>query len=136
VPIDINVRGICCLRVGVPGLSETIRVRSVLGRFLEHSRIYAFDRGDEQTVLMGSADIMERNLDNRVELVVPVDDEAARDELVDALDRAFADEDGSWELRPDDTWERVRAADPEHPKGLQRGLMALHAKRAREADAE
>jgi polyphosphate kinase len=136
VPIDINVRGICCLRVGVPGLSETIRVRSVLGRFLEHSRIYAFERGDEQTVLMGSADIMERNLDNRVELVVPVDDEAARDELVDALDRAFADEDGSWELRPDDRWERVRPADPEHPEGLQRGLMALHAKRAREADAE
>jgi polyphosphate kinase len=136
VPIDINVRGICCLRVGVPGLSETIRVRSVLGRFLEHSRIYAFRRGDEQQVLMGSADVMERNLDNRVELVIPVDDVAARDELLDALERAFTDEDGSWELRPDDTWERVRPVDPEHPRGLQRGLMELHAARAREADQE
>jgi polyphosphate kinase len=136
VPIEINVRGICCLRVGVPGLSETIRVRSVLGRFLEHSRIYAFERGDERTVLMGSADIMERNLDNRVELVVPVDDPAVRDELLDALDRAFTDEDGSWELRPDDTWERVRPLDPENPRGLQRGLMELHAARAREADQE
>jgi polyphosphate kinase len=136
VPIEVNVRGICCLRVGVPGLSETIEVRSVLGRFLEHSRIYAFDRGDERRVYMGSADIMERNLDNRVELVVPVDDEAARDELIDALDRAFEDEDGSWVLRPDDTWERVQPADAEHPKGLQRGLMELHARRAREADTE
>jgi polyphosphate kinase len=136
VPIDINVRGICCLRVGVPGLSETIRVRSVLGRFLEHSRIYAFRRGEDHTVLMGSADIMERNLDNRVELVVPVDDVAARDELLDALDRAFHDEDGSWELRADDRWERVRPLDPENPRGLQRGLMELHAARAREADQE
>jgi polyphosphate kinase len=136
VPIEINVRGICCLRVGVPGLSETIQVRSVLGRFLEHSRIYAFDRGQERRVYMGSADIMERNLDNRVELVVPVDDEAARDELLDALDRAFTDEEGSWVLRPDDTWERVQPADPAHPKGLQRELMELHARRAREADTE
>jgi polyphosphate kinase len=85
---------------------------------------------------MGSADIMERNLDNRVELVVPVDDPAVRDELLDALDRAFTDEDGSWELRPDDTWERVRPLDPENPRGLQRGLMELHAARAREADQE
>ncbi|MEV4420669.1 polyphosphate kinase 1 [Patulibacter sp. NPDC049589] len=136
VPIDINVRGICCLRVGVPGLSETIRVRSVLGRFLEHSRIYAFRRGEDRTVLMGSADIMERNLDNRVELVVPVSDVAAREELEDALDRAFTDEDGSWELRPDDGWERVRPRDPANPRGLQRGLMELHAARAREADQE
>jgi polyphosphate kinase len=136
VPIDINVRGICCLRVGVPGLSETIRVRSVLGRFLEHSRIYAFQRGDDWSVLMGSADIMERNLDNRVELVVPVDDPAARDELLDALDRAFTDEDGSWELEADDTWARVLPQDPENPRGLQRGLMELHAARAREADQE
>ncbi|MDO9409851.1 polyphosphate kinase 1 [Patulibacter sp.] len=136
VPIDINVRGICCLRVGVPGLSETIRVRSVLGRFLEHSRIYAFQRGEERIALMGSADIMERNLDNRVELVIPVDDESARDELLDALDRAFHDEDGSWELGADDDWHRVRPQDPENPRGLQRGLMELHAARAKEADQE
>lgn len=136
VPIDINVRGICCLRVGIPGLSETIRVRSVLGRFLEHSRIYAFERGDETTVLMGSADIMERNLDNRVELVVPVDEPLAKEQLLDALERSLADEEGSWLLQPDGSWERVDAADPEHPNGLQRGLMELHARRAREADLE
>jgi len=136
VAIDVNVRGICCLRAGIPGLSETIRVRSVLGRFLEHSRIYAFERGTETIVLMGSADIMERNLDNRVELVVPVDDAAAKEELLDALDRAFRDEDGSWELAPDGEWLRVEPANPDHPFGLQRGLMELHAQRAREADLE
>ncbi len=136
VPIEINVRGICCLRAGIPGLSETIRVRSVLGRFLEHSRIYAFERDEESVVYMGSADIMERNLDNRVELVVPVDDEAAKAQLTDALDRAFRDEVGSWELRADGGWERVQAVDPEHPRGLQRELMELHARRAREADLE
>ncbi|MGX6447557.1 polyphosphate kinase 1 [Patulibacter sp. S7RM1-6] len=136
VPIEINVRGICCLVPGVPGLSETIVVRSVLGRFLEHSRIFAFERGDERVVLMGSADVMERNLDNRVELVVPVDDEAARDELLDALDRAFRDEEGSWLLGPDGEWTRVRPADPTHPRGLHRELMELHAARAREADRE
>jgi polyphosphate kinase len=136
VPIEINVRGICCLRAGIPGLSETIRVRSVLGRFLEHSRIYAFERDEESVVYMGSADIMERNLDNRVELVVPVHDEAAKAQLIDALDRAFCDEVGSWELRSDGGWERVRPADPEHPRGLQRELMELHARRAREADLE
>ncbi|WP_320670799.1 polyphosphate kinase 1 [Patulibacter defluvii] len=136
LPIDINVRGICCLRVGVPGLSETIRVRSVLGRFLEHSRIYAFERDGETTVLMGSADIMERNLDNRVELVVPVADERAKEQLLDALHRSLEDEDGSWLLRPDGSWERVAPADPEAPRGLQRELMELHARRAREADLE
>lgn len=136
VAIDVNVRGICCLRAGIPGLSETIRVRSVLGRFLEHSRIYAFERGTETIVLMGSADIMERNLDNRVELVVPVDDAAAKEELLDALDRAFRDEDGSWELAPDGAWSRVEPANPDHPFGLQRSLMELHAQRAREADLE
>ncbi|WP_246851920.1 polyphosphate kinase 1 [Patulibacter sp. SYSU D01012] len=136
VPIEINVRGICCLVPGVPGLSETISVRSVLGRFLEHSRIYAFERGEDRVVLMGSADIMERNLDNRVELVVPVDDEGARDELLDALDRAFCDEEGSWTLGPDAQWTRVRPADPEHPRGLHRELMELHQQRARDADRE
>ncbi|MCK9247909.1 MAG: polyphosphate kinase 1 [Solirubrobacteraceae bacterium] len=136
VPIDVNVRGICCLRAGVPGLSETIHVRSVLGRFLEHSRIYAFERGDEHVVLMGSADIMERNLDNRVELVVPVDDPAAKAEMLQALELAFADEEGSWDLAPDGSWERVRPADPERPRGLQRELAALHLQRARSADLE
>ncbi len=136
VPIEINVRGACCLRAGVPGLSETIRVRSVLGRFLEHSRIFVFEQDDEVEVFMGSSDVMERNLDNRVELVVPVDDTDARRELLDVLDLAFRDEDGSWDLDPDGRWVRVQPQDPESPFGLQRGLMERHAQRAREADLE
>ncbi len=136
VPIEINVRGACCLRPGVPGLSETIRVRSVLGRFLEHSRIFAFECGEDTEVLMGSSDVMERNLDNRVELVVPVDDTDARRELLRALDLAFADEEGSWELGGDGEWWRVRPAGSDTPIGLQRALMELHAQRAREADPD
>src|SRR5947209_11251052 len=72
VPIELNVRGICCLVPGVPGVSDTINVVSVVGRFLEHSRVYAFYRGDLQTVYIGSADLMPRNLDTRVELLAPV----------------------------------------------------------------
>lgn len=136
VQIEINVRGACCLRPGVPGLSETIRVRSVLGRFLEHSRIFVFECGDDTEVFMGSSDVMERNLDNRVELVVPVDDTDARRELLQALDLAFADEEGSWELGADGRWSRVRPRDSDTPIGLQRALMELHAQRAREADLD
>jgi polyphosphate kinase len=136
VPIEINVRGACCLRPGVPGLSETIRVRSVLGRFLEHSRIFVFECGEDTEVFMGSSDVMERNLDNRVELVVPVDDTDARRELLRALDLAFADEEGSWDLDADGRWRRVRPAGSDTPIGLQRSLMELHAQRAREADLD
>ena len=105
VPVDLNVRGICCLVPGVPGVSEGITVRSVVGRFLEHSRIYAFFRGGEEpTVLIGSADLMPRNLDKRVELVAPVEDEAIRDDLLDALERCLADTANSWELHGPGTW--------------------------------
>ena len=87
------MRGICCLRPGVPGVSENIRVVSIVGRFLEHSRIYAFERNGEHTVYIGSADLMPRNLDTRVELLTPVLDETLRGDLVDTLDRCFADND-------------------------------------------
>ncbi len=93
VDVQINVRGVCCLRPGVPGISDNIEVRSVLGRFLEHSRIYAFEiAGEEPEVLIGSADLMPRNLDNRVELVVPLLDPAARGEVLDVLARSLQDE--------------------------------------------
>jgi polyphosphate kinase len=133
VPIEINTRGICCLRPGVPGVSENIRVVSIVGRFLEHSRIYAFERDGDCTVYIGSADLMPRNLDTRVELLAPVRDEALRADLTDTLDRCFADNVNTWELGEDGTWTR-RAADGE-PRSVQRELMAGHAGRAAEAAA-
>lgn len=87
VRIDLNVRGICCLKPGVPGLSENIRVVSILDRYLEHSRIIYFRHGGDKLVFISSADWMPRNLDKRVELLVPVEDPASRDRLIDVLDR-------------------------------------------------
>ncbi len=106
VPVDLNVRGICCLRPGVAGVSENIRVVSIVGRFLEHSRVYAFMRGEETRVLMGSADLMPRNLDSRVELVAPVEDEGLKAEMLDVLERCFADNTNAWELGEDGRWTR------------------------------
>ncbi len=106
VPIELNVRGICCLRPGIPGVSETIRVVSVVGRFLEHSRIYAFHRRGQSSYYIGSADLMPRNLDTRVELLTPVDDAELRAELDDTLERCFADDTNSWTLEPDGSWRR------------------------------
>jgi polyphosphate kinase len=106
VRVDLNVRGICCLRPGVEGVSENIRVVSVVGRFLEHSRIYGFERGDDGLWLIGSADLMPRNLDNRVELLAPVGDEALVDELKDTLERCFADDTFAWDLGEDGAWSR------------------------------
>ena len=98
VQVDLNVRGICCLRPGIPGVSENIRVVSIVGRLLEHSRVYAFERDGEHTIYIGSADLMPRNLDHRVELATPIESPALRAELLDALERAFADNQSSWEL--------------------------------------
>jgi polyphosphate kinase len=105
VPIDLNVRGICCLRAGVPGVSENIRVVSVVGRFLEHSRIYGFHRGDERRYFLGSADLMPRNLDTRVELLAPVEAPELRAELEDTLRRCLADDKFGWELE-ESGWKR------------------------------
>ncbi len=106
VPIDLNIRGICCLRPGIADVSETINVVSIVGRFLEHSRIYTFSRGDEQTWYIGSADLMPRNLDKRVELVIPVDDAELRAELEDTLERCLADDTNAWTMDGDGHWER------------------------------
>jgi polyphosphate kinase len=130
VPIELNIRGICCLVPGVKDVSENIRVNSVVGRFLEHSRIYAFHRGKEHVVYIGSADLMPRNLDDRVELVVPVDDPVARDDLLDTLERSLADETNSWDLQPDRTWKRHKPG--KERRNVQRELMAAHTARARE----
>jgi polyphosphate kinase len=103
----------------------------VLGRFLEHSRIYGFDRGDETHVLIGSADLMPRNLDTRVELVAGVDDPRLRDDLLDTLDRCLADDSNAWDLGPDGTRTRRGPQGPE-PRSVQRELMLGHAARAAE----
>ncbi len=134
VPVALNVRGICCLRPGAEGISENITVTSVLGRFLEHSRIYSFERGDETRVLIGSADLMPRNLDTRVELLAPVRDEALRHELLDTLERCMADDTNAWTLAADGDWSR-RAPSPTAPRNVQEELMASHAARAVEASA-
>jgi polyphosphate kinase len=107
-PIDLVVRGICCLRAGVPGLSETIRVRSIVGQFLEHSRIYRFGADPESAeYLIGSADLMPRNLDRRVEALVPVTAPAMRDRLDEILTIDLADDTLAWELDRDGAWRKV-----------------------------
>lgn len=127
VPIALNIRGVCCLVPGVEGLSDNITVTSVVGRFLEHSRIFEFRRGSEEHVYIGSADLMPRNLDTRVELVAPVEDPALRAVLADSLDRAFADTVNAWDLGPDGDWVR-RNGDPADPaaRSLHRELMEVH----------
>ncbi|WP_205699114.1 polyphosphate kinase 1 [Conexibacter sp. SYSU D00693] len=132
VDVELNIRGICCLVPGVEGVSENIRVVSVVGRFLEHSRIFSFERGDETKVFIGSADLMPRNLDTRVELVVPIGDEAVRSDLADTLDRCFADDTNAWELQADGAWQRRQPGD--EPRNVQRELMAGHAARAADRD--
>jgi polyphosphate kinase len=106
VPIQLNVRGICCLRAGVPGVSETIEVISVVGRFLEHSRIYSFHRGDEHVYYIGSADLMPRNLDTRVELLTPIERPELQSELEDTLQRCLHDDTYCWDIEPDGSWNR------------------------------
>ncbi|OKI23247.1 RNA degradosome polyphosphate kinase [Nocardiopsis sp. TSRI0078] len=107
VSVDLWVRGSCVLRAGVPGLSENIRVRSILGRFLEHSRIFVFSGGWRPRVWIGSADLMPRNLDRRVEALVRVVDAEQCRRLVRLMDLAMADTTSSWRLEPDGTWTRA-----------------------------
>ena len=106
VRVDLNIRGICCLRPGVPGVSDNIRAVSVVGRFLEHSRVYGFWRGEQREYWMGSADVMPRNLDTRVELLAPIGDADLRSEIEDTLERCLADDTFAWELGPEGDWER------------------------------
>lgn len=113
VPIDLNVRGICGLRPGLPGVSETIRVFGIVGRFLEHTRILAFTVGDETSYWIGSADMMVRNLDNRVEAFTPVEDPDACEELAAILDLCRRDRALSWTLSADGSWSRRATGSPE-----------------------
>jgi polyphosphate kinase len=106
VKVDVLVRGICSLKAGVPGLSENIRVRSVLGRYLEHSRVFSFENAGEPQVFIGSADMMHRNLDRRVEALVRLTSQEHIDELDEMFDTAMSESTASWWLGADGTWSR------------------------------
>jgi polyphosphate kinase len=114
VPVELLIRGICALRPGVPGLSETIRVRSIVGRFLEHSRVMSFHNAGDPEFWIGSSDLMHRNLDRRVEVLLRVCDETARAELDRITEGAMAPDVRSWELCSDGSWTRTGERDYQH----------------------
>jgi polyphosphate kinase 1 len=120
VPVECVVRGICCLRPGVPGLSEGIRVRSIVGRFLEHSRIYRFDNAGDPEVWIGSADLMHRNLDRRVEALVRVETESAKRYLNELMAQSMSEDIVAWELSADGSWTQLRTHDGRPREDLQR----------------
>jgi polyphosphate kinase len=124
VPVDLLTRGICALRPGVEGLSETIRVRSVLGRFLEHSRVFWFENAGSPAAWIGSADLMHRNLDRRVECLVRLPGAAQVEEVGRVLDLAFDDGTASWWLEPSGEWTRHHLAEDGSPlRDLQETLV-------------
>jgi polyphosphate kinase len=129
--IDVVARAICSLRPGVPGMSENIRVRSILGRFLEHSRVFGFEADGVLRLYMGSADLMPRNLDHRIEVVTPVEESKARQELETVLETLLADNVQAWELGPDGTWERARPGKGERIRATHERLMKRARQRAR-----
>jgi polyphosphate kinase len=136
VEIDLVVRGICCLRPGVPGLSERVRVRSIVGRFLEHSRIFYFANGDgpgQAAWYFGSADLMPRNLDRRVEAVVQVEDPESQRRLQQVLDVNLADDELAWELHADGCWRKVP---PGEGVNTHVALWELAKERSRRRDTE
>ncbi|MGE0710682.1 MAG: polyphosphate kinase 1 [Planctomycetota bacterium] len=133
VEIDLIVRGICCLRPGVPGLSERIRVRSIVGRFLEHSRILWFHAGGEEKVYGSSADWMGRNFFRRIEAAFPIDDPAQKQTVIDALKVYLEDDCQAWELTAEGEYVRRAPTDPLEPRSAQRRLLAALAEQPAEA---
>ena len=119
------------LRPGLEGVSDGVHVRSIVGRFLEHSRIYWFEAGDEVSVFIGSADLMPRNLDRRIEVLVPVESARPRQELGSVLDSAFADDTNAWELATNGSWTRTRPPDGAKARTHQATMMRRALQRAR-----
>ena len=129
--IDIIARTTCTLRPGVEGLSENIRVRSIVSRFLEHSRFYAFDAGDRSMIYVGSPDLMQRNLDHRIEVLVPIEHSRARQEVNAIFDSAVRDNTNAWELDGGGTWTRLTPDDGAKPHSHQETMMRRALARAR-----
>jgi polyphosphate kinase len=129
--IDIVARSICTLRPGVPGLSETIRVRSIVGHFLEHSRIFIFEAGQKRSILIGSADLMPRNLDHRIEVLTPVEDGRAQQELVRAFEVLLADNASAWEMSSEGRWMKLRPKKGDRGRQAQQVFMRSARARAR-----
>lgn len=123
VRIDLILRGICCLRPGVEGISENIRVVSLVGRFLEHARVFAFGAGEDEKMYIGSADLMQRNLDRRVEQVVPLREEAHVRKVRRILDLQLADTVNGWELRNDGSFTRLESKEGEEPFDSQAAML-------------
>ena len=121
--IELIVRNICSLRAGVPGLSENIRVRSVLGRFLEHSRVFIFEAGKSTKYFLGSPDLMPRNLDHRVEVLAPVQDGRAQQRIAASFEALVADNSQAWELEPNGSWTRLQPAKDERERAAHEALM-------------
>ena len=131
--VEVCARSMCILRPGVDGLSKTIHVRSIVGRFLEHSRLFSFEAGDSHELFLGSADLMERNLDRRIEVLVPVEGSRQRQELIAILDSAFADNVSSWELGADGLWRRLSPAKGERAHNHQEKMQRRAKLRVRRA---
>ena len=134
--IDVIARSTCALRPGVEGLSENIRVRSIVGRFLEHSRIYSFEADDRVSTYIGSPDLMQRNLDHRIEVLMPVENTRARQEIHAVIDSALEDDTNAWVLDASGEWKRLTPANPEKRHSHHETMMRRSLKRARRAARE
>lgn len=130
VKIQLNVRGVCCLKPGVKGLSESIRVVSIVDRFLEHARIIYFRHGGNPQLFISSADWMPRNLDRRVELLVPVEDERCREKLIDTLQAYFKDDTNTWLMRSNGSYKRIKPQEERYRAQEQLYQRACQAMRA------
>ena len=133
VQVDLIVRDTCRLRPGLPGLSENVRVISIVGRFLEHARVYYFRNGGDEEYFIGSADCMKRNLESRVEVVAPVESETLRKELRAFLDVQLEDHRNAWEMQPDGSYVQRQPRTPEEEKGCQDRLIEMAHQRVKQA---
>jgi polyphosphate kinase len=131
VPISLNIRGLCCLCAGVPGLSENIRVFSTLGRFLEHSRIYRFENGGNPEFFIGSADWMQRNLNRRMETVMPVSDSQLKQELEQTLQVYENDNCSAWDMQSDGKYVKRRPGKSQKRRAAQEVFIEFIGKQSK-----